>query len=145
MVISVWAQGSSLGVEPMLKLTMCMMSPSGFEDGVEIVARLDFTAAGRLCDRLPDDLIAGRAAQLERDVEDDREAEDEDQTVEEAQALKHFRFPFAERNCSTNGGRLTFGISTGISAMPNSAANAARPLQWVGASPQTGQASSQQQ
>jgi hypothetical protein len=129
----------------MLKLTMCMMSPSSLEDGMEIVERIDFAAVGLFGDRLPDDVIAGRAAQLERGVEDNREAEDEDQTVEEAGALKHCRFPFAERNCSTNGGRLTSGNIAGIGAMPNSEANAARPSQWVGASPQTGQASSQQQ
>jgi hypothetical protein len=85
------------------------------------------------------------AAQLDRGVEDDREAEDEDQTVEEAGALKHCRFPFAERDCSTNGGRLTSERIGGSDAIPNSVANAARPSQWVGASPQTGQASSQQQ
>jgi len=92
----------------MLKLTMCMMFASGLEDGMEIIDHLDVAAVGRLRDRLPHDVIAGRAAQLERGVEDDREAEDEDQKVEKSGALKHCWFSFAERNCSTSGGRLTF-------------------------------------
>jgi hypothetical protein len=112
---------------------------------MEIVDRLDFAALRRFGDGLPDDVIVGVAAQLDRGVEDDREAEDEDQTVENAGALKHYLFPFAERNCSTNGGRLTSENTAGSGAMPNSAANATRPSQWVGASPHTGQASSQQQ
>jgi hypothetical protein len=129
----------------MLKLTMCMIGLSGFKDRVEVIDRLDFAAVGRIGNRLPDDVIVGVAAQLDRGVEDDRETEDEDQTVEEAGALKHCRFPFAERDCSTNGGRLTSERIGGSGAMPNSVPNAARPSQWVGASPQTGPASLQQQ
>jgi hypothetical protein len=129
----------------MLKLTMCMIGLSGFEDRVEVIDRLDFAAVGRIGNRLPDDAIVGVAAELDRGVQNDREAEDEDQTVEEAGALKHCRFPFAERNCSTNGVHLTSESIGGSGAMPASGANAAWPSQRVGASPQAGQASSQQQ